>query len=133
MLVAIAKSLEGLAGPRKLVVQFSFDCILPALVPRLSVAEVAHAGEEHGDSQTIGGVDDFGIALRTSGLNDCGRAGLGDLFDTVGEWEESVGSCDCAFQWKLCFHGAELGGIDAGHLPGTDADRLAGASINNGV
>jgi AICAR transformylase/IMP cyclohydrolase PurH len=39
---------------------------------RVSVAEVADAGEDHGQAQAVGGVDDFVVADRSSRLNDGG-------------------------------------------------------------
>ena len=97
------------------------------------VAEVANAGEEHGQAEAVGGGDDFGVALRASGLNDGGGSGLGDFFDAIGEGEEGVGGGDGAFQRELGFHGADLGGIYAGHLSGADADGLAVARVDDGV
>jgi hypothetical protein len=64
------------------------------LVGLCLVTEVAHSGEEHGEAQAVGGSDDFGIALRSAGLDDCGGAGFRDLLDAVGKWEEGVGGCD---------------------------------------
>ena len=102
------------------------------------VAEMADSGEEHGEPETVGGGDDFGIALRAAGLDDGGGSGAGDFFDAVGEWEEGVGGGDRAFERELRIHGAELhcgnpGGIDAGHLAGADADSLAVAGVDDGV
>ena len=62
------------------------------------VAEVAHAGEDHGQAQAVGGFDDFLVALRASGLDDGGGAGFGDFFDAVGKGKEGVGGGDGAFQ-----------------------------------
>src|SRR6266567_1813393 len=97
------------------------------------MTEVADAGKEHGQAQAVGGGDDFGIALRTAGLNDGGSSGFGDFFNAIGEGEEGVGGGDGAFQRELGLHGADFGGIHAGHLSGADADGLTVAGVDDGV
>ena len=54
------------------------------------------AGEDHGQTQAVGGFDDLLVADRAAGLNDGGGAGSGDLFDSVGKGEKGVGGGDCA-------------------------------------
>src|SRR5580658_450781 len=98
-----------------------------------SVAEVADAGEDHGEAETVGSGDDFGVALGTSGLDDGGGSGAGDFLDAVGEGEEGVGGSDRALERELSLHGAEFGGIDAGHLAGADTYSLSVAGVDDGV
>src|ERR1700676_4290916 len=98
-----------------------------------SVPEVADAGEEHGQSKTVGGADYFGVALRASGLDDGGGSGLGDFFDAVGKRKEGIGGGDCAVQQELSLHGADLGRIYSAHLSAADADGLAVAGVDDGV
>src|ERR1039458_4235966 len=50
---------------------------------RWSMPEVAHAGEDHGHAQLIGGGDDFFVAHRAAGLDDGGGSGSGDRFPPV--------------------------------------------------
>src|SRR5580658_716370 len=90
-----------------------------------SVPEMPHAGEEHSEPETVGGGDDFRIALRAAGLNDGGSSGAGDFFDAVGEGKKRVGGGDCAVQRELRFHSADFGRIDAGHLAGADPHGLS--------
>ncbi len=99
----------------------------------VSMAEVADSGEKHGQAEAVGGFDDFGIALRASGLDDGGGSGFGDFFDAVGKGEEGVGGGDGALEGELGFHGADFGGVDARHLSGTDAYGLSVAGIDDGV
>ena len=94
---------------------------------------MTNAGKEHGEAKMIGGGDDFRIALRTAGLNDGGRSGFGDFFDTVGKRKESVGRGDGACERELGFHGAKLRGVDAAHLAGANADGLSVARVDDGV
>ena len=94
---------------------------------------MADPGEEHGESETVGGGDNFRIALRAAGLNNGGGTSAGDFFHAVGEWEEGVRGGNRAFEWELGFHGADFGGVDAGHLSGADADGLAVAGVDDGV
>ncbi len=94
---------------------------------------MADSGEDHGDAQSVGGVDDLGVADGAAGLDDGGCAGLGDGFEAVGEWEEGVGGGYGALEREDGFHGAEAGGVDAAHLAGADADGLAVALGEAGV
>ena len=55
-----------------------------------SVAEVAHAGEQHGQAGLVGRGDHLVVADRAAGLDDRGRAGLGGGEQAVGEGEEGV-------------------------------------------
>jgi hypothetical protein len=73
------------------------------------MAEVADAGEDHGDSEFVGGGDHFLIADRASGLDDGGGSRSGDRFQAIGKGEESVGSCDAVGEGQHGFHGAKLG------------------------
>mmetsp|Transcript_22708 Transcript_22708/g.63850 ORF Transcript_22708/g.63850 Transcript_22708/m.63850 type:complete len:218 (+) Transcript_22708:23-676(+) len=54
------------------------------------VAEVSLAGDDHGDSEAISGVDDVLVSDRSPRLDDCGHTGLGGGLQTVGEGEEGV-------------------------------------------
>src|SRR6201986_1959811 len=65
------------------------------------VTEMADAGEEHGQAETVGGGDDFGVALRAAGLDDGCRPGFSNFFDAVGKRKECVGGGDGAFQRQL--------------------------------
>ena len=52
------------------------------------VAEVADAGEDHGEVEAIGGGDDVFVAHRAARLNDGRRSGLRHDFESVGKREE---------------------------------------------
>jgi hypothetical protein len=56
------------------------------------VAEVAEAGEYHGQVLLVGGGNDFGIAHRAAGLDHRGSAGLGQHVEAIAEGEEGVRS-----------------------------------------
>ena len=87
-------------------------------------AEVADAGEDHGEVEAVGGGDDLVVAHGAAGLDDCRGAGLGDDFEAVGEGERSVGGGYRAGEGEDGFECSETGGVDAGHLAGADADGL---------
>lgn len=54
------------------------------------MAEMAGAGEHHGEAFAVRGVDHFLVAHRAAGLYDRGGAGGGGGQQTVGEREEGV-------------------------------------------
>src|ERR1700684_3857154 len=97
------------------------------------VAKVPYAREQHCQPQAICGGNHFGIALRPPGLNDGGRASLGDLLDAIGKREKSVGRGDCSLQRQLSLHGADFGRVHAAHLSGAHANGLSGARVDDGV
>src|ERR1700730_14681948 len=87
-----------------------------------SVEEVAHAGEDHGEAEVIGGGDDFGIFHGAAWLNNGGGSGFGGFFDAVGEWEEGVRSHGTSLQRALRFGDSEFDGVHAAHLSGADSE-----------
>ena len=84
--------------------------------------EVAHAGEDHGEAEAIGGGDDIGIFHGAAWLNNGCGSGFGGFFDAIGEWEEGVGGHGSSLQRALRFGNGELDGVHAAHLTGTDAE-----------
>ena len=54
------------------------------------VAEMAHAGEDHGNAGFVGCVNHFLIAHGAAGLDNCADAHLGGVVDAVAEREEGV-------------------------------------------
>ena len=58
--------------------------------------EVARAGEEHRHAACVGSGDHLGIARAAAGLDHRGRAGVGGLFQPVGEREERIAAEDRA-------------------------------------
>ncbi len=103
------------------------------LLRRELMQEMAHAGEDHGKAEAVGGGDDIVVAHGASGLNDCGGAGLGGFFDAVREREEGVGCDDAALQRRLRFHYCDFDGVDAAHLAGADSEGGAVASEDDGI
>lgn len=100
------------------------------------VAEVAGAGENHGHAAFVGGGDDFFVADGAAGLDGAGGSGVGGCEETVGEGEECVASDGAAFQGEsgvTCFPDGHAGGVDTGHLTGTDAEGAVGAGVDDGV
>src|SRR5690606_12145731 len=71
------------------------DAGFSAAVP-YSVAEVAHAGEYHGNARFIRGVDHFLVAHRAAGLDHRADADGGGIVDAIAEREEGVGGHDRA-------------------------------------
>src|SRR5258708_37856935 len=82
------------------------------------VQEMAHAGEDHGEAEAVGGGDDIIVAHGAAGLNYCGGAGFRGFFPAVREREEGVGGYDGALQRRLCFHHGACCGGDTTHLAG---------------
>jgi len=100
------------------------------------VAEVAGAGEGHGDSAFVGGGDDFCVADGAAGLDGGGGAGFGGGDKAIGEGEEGVTTHDTSFEGELCFSGfphCNAAGIYATHLAGTDAEGAIRTDVNDGV
>ena len=58
---------------------------------QLSMLEVAHAGQRHGDAMFVAGGDDFVVADGTAGLDDEFRAHFVGGIDAVGKREERLG------------------------------------------
>jgi len=97
------------------------------------VKEVAHGSEDHGDVEAVGRSDDVGIAQGTARLDDGRGAGFACLFESVGKREEGVGRHDGSLQRTLRLADGNLDGIDAAHLPGSNADGCAFTGKNDGV
>ena len=97
------------------------------------VSEVSHPGENHGHLVLISGVDYFLVANRSARLDDGSDAGLSSRVQPIAEREKGVRGHYTALNRKDRFHAREFHGIDATHLSGPDADRLAGSSVDNGV
>ncbi len=98
-----------------------------------SMAEVPNAGEDHCDSELVGGSDDVFILYGPAGLNhgSCARGRHG--FKAVGEGKESIGGGDGALERQHSLLRAEARGIDAAHLTGAHSHGLAIACIDDGV
>ena len=71
---------HGGRGPRRRVPTTS-----TALMP-----EVPPSGEHHREPVLIGGGDHLGVAYRTARLDDGGRAGGRDRFESIAKWKERV-------------------------------------------
>ena len=54
------------------------------------MAEVAHAGEHHGDASLVGSVNHFLVAHGAAGLDHAGGAGIHHHIEAVTEREECV-------------------------------------------
>lgn len=97
------------------------------------VAEVAGGGEEHGDVVFVAGGDGVGVVFGSAGLNDGGDTGSGRLIDAVAEGEEGIGGEDGPPAPLAGLVGGDVHGIDAAHLPRSDADEGVVASEDDGV
>ncbi len=92
-----------------------------------------HSGEEHRKSEPIGGSDYFVIALRTSGLDDGGRAGLCDFFHAIGKGKNASEAATVPFNGNCAFIAPIFAGIDAAHLPRADSHGLSVAGIDDRI
>src|SRR5471032_1568726 len=91
-----------------LTAKYSVDCssLVDAFsCARISVAEVAEAGEGHGDAQAVGGGDDFWVFDGAARLDDGRCACFHYGFEAVGEGKKGVGGGYAAGQWEDGFHG----------------------------
>ena len=61
------------------------------------MAEMADAGEDHGEAEAVGGVDYVLILDRSARLDDGGGAGLGDGLKAVGKGKKSTKTTLTAF------------------------------------
>ena len=121
---ATAGKIRQLRGPNGLIVRRN---------PMFSVAEVANAGQDHGQSQAVGGGDDFIVPDGASGLDYSGSASFGDLFHAVRKGKESIRGGDSALQRQNRLHGAYPGGVHPAHLAGAHADTLPIPGVDDGV
>src|SRR5580698_7140773 len=98
-----------------------------------SVTEMPDSGEDHGETEAIGGGDHVLVLHRPARLDDSGCSGSSDGLKSIGEREVGVGGDDGAFEREHGFLRAEAGGIHPAHLAGADADGLAIACVDDGV
>src|SRR5258706_11293727 len=66
----------------------------------MSVAEMPHAGEHHGDAALVGRGDDFRVAHAAAGLDDRCGTGVNHGIEAVAEGEEGVRRHDRAADRK---------------------------------
>src|SRR5579885_3636829 len=81
------------------------------------MAEVAFAGEDHGDAVAVGHADGFVVADRAAGLDDGGDACSGGGLHAIGEGEVGIGGQHRAARPRARFLHRQLHAGDAVHLP----------------
>src|SRR3954466_4299587 len=89
----------------------------------MSVAEVAHAGEDHGDAALVRGRDDFRVAHADAGLNHRGGARFGEDIEPVAERGECVRRHHRALEREAGgrgFHRGDAHAVDPAHLSCAD-------------
>src|SRR3954468_3995000 len=97
----------------------------------MSVAEVPHAGEHHGDAALVRGRDHFGVAHAAAGLDYGGGARFGQGIEPVAKREECVRRHHRALEREAGgrgFHGGDAPAVDAAHLSRAHAERHAVAA-----
>src|SRR5918992_917412 len=102
----------------------------------ISVPEMPHAGEEHGDAALVGGGNHFGVAHAAAGLDHRRCAGVGERVQAAAEREERVRRGDAALELELGvlrFQGGDARAVEPAHLAGADAERGAAAAEHDGV
>ena len=97
------------------------------------MAEVPNAGEDHRDSELVGGGDDVVILYGPTGLNHGSCARGGHRFKAVGEGKEGIGGGDGALERQHSLLRAEARGIDTAHLASAHSHGLAIARIDDGI
>ena len=69
------------------------------------MAEMAVAGEDHGDARGIGGGDDFFVTHGATGLDAGGDAGIDGGLQAVVEGEHGIGGDDGSVEIETGFFG----------------------------
>src|SRR5687768_13314795 len=98
-----------------------------------SMAEMAHARQDHRKPMFIRRLDDFSVANGAAGLNDSGYPCLSRGIKAVTEWEKRVGRHHAALHRHEGLHRGQLHAIHPAHLPSTDAHRLPWLRIDDGI
>src|SRR5262249_20589956 len=101
-----------------------------------SVAEVTHAGKDHGHPLFVSRRDHFFIAQAAAGLNDGGGPGPRADAEAVAEREVSVrgGHRPLGVEPEVARpQDRNLGRVHAAHLAGADADDAVAVGEDNGV
>src|SRR3954468_23370600 len=102
----------------------------------ISVPEVAHAGENHGDAMLVGRRDHLVVAHAAAWLDDCGGASFYNHIEAVAEWKESVGGHHRPGQLEagvLRLDRGDARAVDTAHLARAHGERRAGAAEHDGV
>src|SRR6185503_4546401 len=102
----------------------------------ISMPEVAHAGEEHGETALVCRGDDFGVAHTAAGLDHRRGAGVGKRVEAVAERKEGVRRHHGAAQLDvgiLGFQYRNAYAVEPAHLAGADADGRAVPAEHDGV
>src|SRR5713101_3223477 len=107
--------------------------VSPTTEDHFSVQEVAHAGEDHGQAEPVGGGDNIGIAHRAAWLDHRRGARFRGFFHSIRKGKEGVGSDHSAGQRRLRLHHCEFHGIDAAHLACANTERGAILCKHDGV
>src|SRR3989344_1145467 len=81
-----------------------------------------HPRKHHRNITDICPCDDFFIADRASGLDDCRNAMSAGFVDRIGEWEESVACHHGAARLFTGFPRGQVHGIHSACLPAADAE-----------
>ena len=93
--LADTRRLRAFPRQRVLAAATADDQYLDACA-RHSVPEVAHAGEQHGQSMFVGRCNDLGVAHRAAGLDHRGHALAGGHIHAIAEREEGIRGHDRA-------------------------------------
>src|SRR4029077_793593 len=102
----------------------------------MSVAEVPHAGEDHGDAALVRSGDHFRVAHAAARLDHRGGAGVGEGVEPVAEREERIRRHDRGLEREAGtrrLHDGDAHAIDAAHLSRAYAERHAVAAEYDGV
>src|SRR3954454_8332088 len=102
----------------------------------ISVPEVAHAGENHGDAMLVGRCDHLVVAHAAAWLDDCSGASFYNHIEDVAEREEGVGGHHRPGQLEasvVCLDRGDAGAVDSAHLSGAHGERSACAAEHDSV
>src|SRR5204863_4627040 len=109
---------------------------LPMTRTFISVTEVPHAGEHHGDAMLVGRLDHLVVAQAAARLDHRLRTRLRERVEAVAEGKEGIRRHSRAGERELralCLERGDAHAVDAAHLAGADAKRRAALTEDDGV
>src|SRR6478672_1733146 len=117
---ATAQIYGGLSESTEFIARSPFT-----LTSHLSMSELPLPGDDHGNTVTLGRLNDLRIPHRAAGLNDGGHSSGGRLLHPIGKGKEGVrrehAACRVVSLLLGLVHGQKAA-VHPAHLAGSDSD-----------